>query len=126
MVEVIASMALIGTLLVLILKANADQSRNLAASRLKIKAVGAADRLVAAWISSNEGIPRQDNGNCDTAGLIWRVAPTSKPTSIPESEILELSILATLGEGNSNSPERRILKLSLLREVLNNEVSNEE
>ena len=121
MVEVLASMALIGTLLVFILTANADQSRNLSSARQKINAIGAADRLVATWISRPEGIPHLASGNCDTKGLRWEIGPSSQASSIPETEIVDLKILPIQTGGRSVKNDTVFVTLSLLREVLDEE-----
>jgi prepilin-type N-terminal cleavage/methylation domain-containing protein len=73
LLEVLAAVAILGTILVGVVIAKSRHTRQLAATERLDAAVRAADELIAAWWASPRGIPIDDSGELGTDGsLVWR------------------------------------------------------
>ena len=79
LIEVVASLALLGTLLVSIVLAQGRYVRQAALAQRKLEAVEAADELLEQWTQSDEGIPTAGEGELDRA-MIWQTE--GLPTSV--------------------------------------------
>jgi type II secretory pathway pseudopilin PulG len=72
LIEVMAGLALLGTLLVTILLAKGRYTRMWARANLRSQAVSAADHLLTAWWATSDSLLRPDAGGTDVAELAWR------------------------------------------------------
>jgi hypothetical protein len=81
LVEVVASLALLASLLVGLLLAKARYTRQAALAERRIEAARAADRLLAAWWADPPRFPRRGAGQIDgAADLSWRTSLVANPT----------------------------------------------
>jgi prepilin-type N-terminal cleavage/methylation domain-containing protein len=73
LLEIIAAIAILGTILVGIVLAKSRHTRQYALSERKTAAVQAADRLISAWWMSPNGIPLEDSGLIEAdESLTWQ------------------------------------------------------
>jgi len=73
LLEVLAAVAILGTILVGVVMAKSRHTRQLAATGRLDAAVRAADELIAAWWASPNGVPVDQSGELGTEGsLTWR------------------------------------------------------
>ena len=80
LIEVVAGLALLGTLLVGIVLAKVRYTHQWTAAERRVQAVGAADDLLSAWWADAGSFPRRDAGEVPgRPGLAWRTAPVSNP-----------------------------------------------
>lgn len=85
LVEVVAGLALLGTLLAAVLVVRARYARQSAAAERRLQAVAAADALLAAWHTDPRLLPRYGSGRVDgDAQLAWRTA------LVPNREVNDL------------------------------------
>jgi type II secretory pathway pseudopilin PulG len=76
LVEVVAGLALLSTLLVAVLTTKARVTRQSAHAQRRLEAVAAADRLLAGWWRDVRAFPRDSSGEvAGNAGLAWRTRP---------------------------------------------------
>src|SRR3954469_13058968 len=76
LVEVVAGLALLATLLVAVLGTKARVTRQWAHANRRLEAIAAADKLLAAWWATPATFPRKSSGNvAGDAGLSWRTTP---------------------------------------------------
>jgi hypothetical protein len=76
LVEVVAGLALLSTLLVAVLTTKARVTRQWANAQRRLDATAAADRLLATWWQDVERFPRQSSGRVAGDGqLRWRTRP---------------------------------------------------
>lgn len=81
LIEVVASLALLASLLVGLLLAKARYTRQSALADRRIEAVRAVDRLLAAWWAEPARFPRRGTGPIDgAADLSWRTSLVANPT----------------------------------------------
>jgi hypothetical protein len=84
LVEVVAGLALLATLLVAVLGTKARVTRQWAHANRKLEAVAAADRLLAAWWATPATFPRKNSGSVPgDAGLNWRTTPVGNDAVRP-------------------------------------------
>ena len=87
LIEVVAAIALLGTLLVTVMTARQQFVRQSVDAQRKAEAIAAADALLTAWKVDWSGLPRASSGTLD-GGLAWH------------TEVVELDGLASIsGEG---------------------------
>jgi type II secretory pathway component PulJ len=80
LVEVVAGLALLSTLLVAVLTTKARATRQWSHAQRKLEAIAAADRLVTGWWQDLDRFPRRSAGRMPGAsGLAWRTSPVAKP-----------------------------------------------
>ena len=80
LVEVVAGLALLSTLLVAVLTTKARATRQWSHAQRKLEAVAAADRLVTNWWQDLDRFPRRAAGRVPgQSGLAWRTTPVAKP-----------------------------------------------
>jgi type II secretory pathway pseudopilin PulG len=94
LIEVIAGLLLMSTLLVGILTAGSRHMRQLRLAKQRLAAAAMADQLLTAWAQSEQNLAVGECDAPDTAGLAWRVRPVERPSS-PESlgvEIVRLEV----------------------------------
>lgn len=73
LIEVIAGLALLGTLLVAILLAKGRYARQWTLANRRVEAATAADALLSRWWTDIESFPRDDSGRLD-GHLRWRTS----------------------------------------------------
>src|SRR3954470_6964454 len=84
LVEVIAGLALLSTLLVAVLGTKARVTRQWAHAQRKLEAVAAADKLLAGWWATPATFPRRSAGIVSgDAGLAWRTSPVASEVVRP-------------------------------------------
>jgi prepilin-type N-terminal cleavage/methylation domain-containing protein len=96
LVEVVAGLALLSTLLVAVLTTKARVTRQWSHAQRKLQAVAAADRLLGEWWPRRDEFPRQASGRvAGDSGLRWRTEPVANPplnalrTSVVRLDILD-------------------------------------
>ncbi len=94
LVEVIAAIALMGTLLAATITAYGQHARQSVLAIKRLKAIEEMDQLMAAWSVSRRRIPVNASSNIDgSQGLIWKTTIVdSSETSLLLCNIVELAI----------------------------------
>ena len=81
LVEVVASLALLASLLVGLLLAKARYTRQSALADRRLEAVRAADRLLSEWWADPARFPRRGAGRVDVvSNLAWQTSLVANPT----------------------------------------------
>ena len=81
LIEVLAALAILGTILVGVVLAKADLTRQLAHTQRLSAAVRATDELIATWWTSPRGVPVGETGLTGTEKpLAWRTCLAGNPT----------------------------------------------
>jgi type II secretory pathway pseudopilin PulG len=95
LVEVVAGLALLSTLLVAVLTTKARATRQWASAHRRVEAVSAADRLLAAWWQDVDSFPRRASGRVPgDAAFVWRTAPIANPDlKALSASVIRLEIL---------------------------------
>jgi prepilin-type N-terminal cleavage/methylation domain-containing protein len=96
LVEVVAGLALLSTLLVAVLTTKARVTRQWSHAQRKLQAVAAADRLLAEWWPRRgDAFPRQSSGRVSgDTGLRWRTMPVAnEPLNALRTTAIRLDIL---------------------------------
>ena len=84
LVEVLAGLALLSTLLVAVLGTKVRVTRQWAHAQRKLEAVAAADKLLAGWWAKPTEFPRRSSGLvAGDSGLGWRTAPVANDAIRP-------------------------------------------
>jgi prepilin-type N-terminal cleavage/methylation domain-containing protein len=96
LVEVVAGLALLSTLLVAVLTTKARVTRQWSHAQRKLQAAAAADRLLVEWWPRRDVFPRQSSGRLSgDSGLRWRTTPLANQalnalrTSVVRLEVLD-------------------------------------
>ena len=76
-VEVLGALVLLGTVLVSILTAQGQFTRQLASAERRLEAVRAADHLLILWWQDRSKLPRSGAGAVDDAGIVKRSSSAS-------------------------------------------------
>ncbi len=93
LVEVIAGLGLLGTLLVALVLARSRLLEQNALAQKKMDAAAVAERLLASWWTSGEPMPREERGEAD--GHRWQTRVVSNDAlRACDGEILRLELLA--------------------------------
>src|SRR5829696_1110368 len=80
LLEVVAGLALLASLLGALVIAKARYVRQAAAADRRVEAVAAADALLAGWHQNPRSLPRDFSGSGDAPGdrrLAWRLRPVA-------------------------------------------------
>ena len=80
LLEVVAGLALLASLLGALVMARARYARQAAAADRRVEAVAAADALLAGWHQDPRSLPRESSGSGAVAGdrrLAWRLRPVA-------------------------------------------------
>jgi hypothetical protein len=95
LVEVVAALAMLGTLLVAVLLARAGYVRQAAAADRRLQAVAAADALLAAWHRDPASLPRSGSGMVAGDGQFsWRTRAVANPDAAAlGADTLRLEVL---------------------------------
>lgn len=73
LIELVAALAVLGTILAGVVVAKARHTRQLAEAKHRLEAVALADRTIAQWWMSPEGLPIDQHGTVGrTPALRWR------------------------------------------------------
>ena len=116
LVEVVAGLALLSTLLVAVLTTKARVTRQWADAQRRLDAAAAADRLLATWWQDVERFPRQSSGRVsDDSPLTWRTRTVRNgPIDALGASVVRLevtddrdAVLATVEVVLSNDPPQR-------------------
>jgi prepilin-type N-terminal cleavage/methylation domain-containing protein len=107
LIEVIAALVILGTLLVGIVLSRSRHSRQIALAERKMQAVRAADGLLTRWWSSPEGIPLGNSGQVESdPSLRWRTEVRPDPTLEKlDVRVVRLEILETRSTGQAEGDE---------------------
>lgn len=103
LIEILASLALLGSLLAAMLLARGQMAHQWRAAQEKLEAVEAADRLLEDWwvsgpvgvsgVAGVAGVPRHDQGEIKDTDLHWRTEPLSvQPLEDLEVEVIRLEV----------------------------------
>lgn len=107
LIEVVAALVILGTILVGIVLSRSRHSRQIALSERKMQALRAADGLLSRWWSSPEGIPLDASGDVESdPSLRWRTEVRARP-GLEELDVrvVRLEILETRSTGRIHSDE---------------------
>jgi type II secretory pathway pseudopilin PulG len=116
LIEVIAGLMLMSTLLVGILTAGSRHMRQLRQAKQRLAAAAVADQLLTAWAQSGQNLAVRECAAPDAAGLTWRVRPVSRPSS-PESlgvEIVRLEVF----DAKSDPTKPPLISVDVLNQLL--------
>jgi prepilin-type N-terminal cleavage/methylation domain-containing protein len=97
LIEVIAAIVILGTILVGIVLSKSRHARQLALSRRKMEAIRAADRLLTQWWTGSQGIPVDGAGEVPwDPTLRWRtqVVPNEEVARL-EARVVRLEVIET-------------------------------
>lgn len=76
LVEVIAALVILGTVLVGLVMARSRHAHQVATSRQRMAAVRATDELIASWWTSQAGVPEEATGSVPgSEGMAWQTRP---------------------------------------------------
>lgn len=101
LIEVVAALAILGTLLVGIVLARARHTDQLLRARVQARAVEAADEMIARWWASREGVPIDASGELAGGdGLLWRTSIVDED-GIAElgARVVRVEVLQARGDG---------------------------
>lgn len=104
LMEVVASIAILGVLLVGIVTAKSRHTHQWSLAQRKLQAVAAADALLAGWWQHQGSLPRTAEGEAGAAedGLRWRTQ------ELADREAAELGVtVVTLQVWDARDPEAR-------------------
>ncbi len=105
LIEVVASLALMGSLMVTVILAQSRLTRQYHLARQKTHAVHLADELLHGWVNSREGIPRNGQGEAAEMSLTWQTTTTTVDDFLPlKAEKITLQIYAKPASGVVASP----------------------
>lgn len=80
LIEVVAAIAILGTLLVGVVLAKSRHTRQAALAQNKMQAVVLTDELIAGWWDRPEGVPASDSGVLsEEDGLRWQTQVVNNP-----------------------------------------------
>lgn len=105
LIEVVGGLALLATLLVGILMAKARFTHQAAIAERRLRAVAAADELLAAWRQNPRELPRAGSGEMiGNGGLTWRTLPVANPP-INElgADVIRLDIIDSRAASTANA-----------------------
>jgi prepilin-type N-terminal cleavage/methylation domain-containing protein len=107
LVEVVAGLALLSTLLVAVLTTKARVTRQWSHAQRKLQAVAAADRLLAEWWPRRDVFPRQSSGRvAGDSGLHWQTTPVGNSAlNGMRTSVIRLDIV----EGRASRPADEVL-----------------
>ncbi len=117
LVEVVAAIAILGTVLVGVVVSKARHTHQLALARRRTAAVRAADALIAAWWTSPEGVPVDENGPVAAEPtLLWE----TRVVDNPEIRALGARVVrvtfrpATVEKPAAKAPDEALLTVDLV------------
>lgn len=106
LVEVVASLALMGSLMVTVILAQSRLTRQYHLARQKTHAVHLADELLHGWANSREGIPRNGQGEVAEMSLAWQTSTATVDDFLPlRAEKITLQVYAKPASGMVASPQ---------------------
>src|SRR4051812_36514474 len=94
LVEVVAGLTLLSTLLVAVLTTKARVTRQWSHAQRKLQGVSAADRLLAEWWPRRDAFPRQSSGRVSgDNSLRWQTTPVvNQPLNALRTSVVRLEI----------------------------------
>jgi prepilin-type N-terminal cleavage/methylation domain-containing protein len=97
LIEVIAAIVILGTILVGIVLSKSRHTRQIALTQRKMEAVRAADRLLTRWWTGPDGIPVDKSGQVpQNPSLRWRTRVVPNPeVALLGARVVRLEILET-------------------------------
>ncbi len=120
LIEVVAAIAILGTLLVVIVLAKSRHTRQLGQARQVAAAAAAADELIAGWWVRGPQIPINDSGRIEGhEHLIWRthVAGGNALAKL-DAEIIRVEIRKDFpGSGPQDSAESLLFNIDLVMPI---------
>ena len=117
LIEVVAAMALAGTLLVLVIRASTRNQQKHAQSVQSLDAMRLTDQLIASWISQPEGIPHHDNGSLSET-LSWTTFPVGPISDLQIATKIRLTVFEL-----RKDTQRKLFSLDLIDRVETDDIS---
>ena len=104
LVEVVAGMALLSTLLVTAILSFGRLDKQIRESERRIEACHQADALLEYWMGQTTVFPIGRSGTCDN-GMVWKTREL-KSTQIPSLQLstVRVELYSANGEAGSNEP----------------------
>lgn len=98
LIEVVAAIAIIGTILVGIVLAQSRHTRQIARTQQIDAAIEAADAQIQRWWSSTDGVPMDERGMVEGASLRWvsRIVASDSLERL-EAQVVRIDFHATAG-----------------------------
>jgi prepilin-type N-terminal cleavage/methylation domain-containing protein len=95
LVEVVAGLALLSTLLVAVLTAKARATRQWTSANRRLEAVAAADRMLVGWWQDRAKFPRASSGHVTgDVGLAWRTSTVqNEAVNALQASVIRMEIL---------------------------------
>lgn len=116
LIEVLAAIAILGTVLAGVVLSKSRHTHQLALSRRKNEAVRAADRLIGGWWTGSEGVPVGKSGPIEAdASLTWRtrIVPNDAIARL-DARVVRVEILDA-GQGeNGPAPAAPVVTVDLV------------
>lgn len=125
MVEVLAALVILGSLLTAIVTAATRSSRQWARADRKLQAVVVADQLLEQWWADPKTMPRQDTGDItDDSSFRWRtqVIPNRELEKL-DTEIIRLEMFDQRPEAVSREPIVAVELILPTKQALNHDAS---
>ncbi|MBI1368402.1 MAG: prepilin-type N-terminal cleavage/methylation domain-containing protein [Planctomycetes bacterium] len=112
LIEVLAGLAILGTVMAGAMIAKARCTRQLAQADRRLAAAAAADRMLEYWFADDKTLPRESSGNVPgESDMTWRTH-TQRDES---NRILKLAITRLeVFDGRAIRPDEAILSVELL------------
>jgi len=112
LVEVVAGLALLATLLVAILVAYRAHAAQIRATRQRLRGIEAAERLLTEWSSAGQLPAVGEQGRVDgEADLIWRFVPSKSP---PLKQLGAQIVRLEIARSTSKAPGDVLTSVELL------------
>jgi type II secretory pathway component PulJ len=89
LIEVLAGLALLATLLVGVVLASVRQAQQIRAAQRRLLAITALERAIPRWLERAEGFPVGERGRfAEVTNLEWE----TRPLEVPEPNVLGLTV----------------------------------
>lgn len=117
LIEVVAALAILGTLLVGVVLAKSRHTHQRARAEVVSQATHAADVMLEQWWQSGRGVPAESQGVLESSGVLtWRTRVLSDP--LPNKvavQVVRLEIYSEFEPGQrAQGPEQPILFVDLV------------
>lgn len=107
LIEVVAALAILGTLLVGIVLAQSRHTNQLVRARAQAQAVEQADQLIAQWWTRPQGVPIGEEGVfTDAERLRWQTRlVNNKPVQQLGARVVRVEVFDTSGDPQRQAPD---------------------
>jgi type II secretory pathway pseudopilin PulG len=115
LVEVLAGLAILGSVTVALLLARGNLLEQHATAQRKLEAVGIADRLLAGWYTQDSAVPIDEEGEVDgQPGWTWRTYMMDDPATSTEPLLPVSVVRVELYNNLGTAPDTAVITVDLL------------